>query len=331
MKASAAIAFVLLVALSRPAAANSIDDCRAAPGAIEPGVRLSACTEIIMSPIFSPGTKAQAFRFRGELHNEAGAFREAIADFDEALRREPGDAASFAGRGWAKFSIRDFGGALADYDSAIRLDPNEANFYLERGHVQLAANNADASMRDLTEAIRIDPESAVAYNNRGLAFRRKGELDAALRDYDTAIKLNPVYALAFANRGYLQEARGQRSAAIEDLRRALLLDPSLVEVKAALQRMGEAAPAESDRRIREGRDLTERNCSRCHAVGSQGASPNPRAPEFRNLRRLNTLLALRKPISRGIAAPHDQMPRFTLSDDQIDSIVAYINNLAAAK
>jgi hypothetical protein len=43
------------------------------------------------------------------------------------------------------------------------------------------------------------------------------------------------------------------------------------------------------------------------------------------------MLSLRKPITRGIAAPHDQMPQFVLSDDDVDMVVAYINSLAVGQ
>jgi mono/diheme cytochrome c family protein len=62
-------------------------------------------------------------------------------------------------------------------------------------------------------------------------------------------------------------------------------------------------------------------------IGLEGRSTNGNAPKFRDLSRLYTLLALREPITRGIAAPHDQMPQFAVSDEQIDMIVAYINSL----
>ena len=330
MKRKLAIAFLFVAASLQSALADLVDDCR---GERWPDSRLTACTEIIANPGFGPEVKGLAYRFRGDARNEAGAFAQAIADFSEAIRLNIHDASAFAGRGWARFSTRDFVGSIRDYDEAIRRSPDSANFYIERGHVYLVTGNADASVRDLTEAIKLSPRSASAYNNRGLAFRKKGDLDGALRDYDEAITINPVYALAYANRGYLQEARGQKNGAIADLRQALLLDPSLVAARDALRRLGagQSIAIESERRIHEGMGLAERNCSGCHAVGLQGKSPNPRAPEFRSLRRLHTLIALRRPITRGIAAPHDQMPQFSITDEQIDAIVAYINSLATKR
>ena len=44
--------------------------------------------------------------------------------------------------------------------------------------------------------------------------------------------------------------------------------------------------------------------------------------------RCHPLLALREPLSRGIAAPHDQMPKFALTEPEIDRIIAYINSLS---
>jgi mono/diheme cytochrome c family protein len=69
--------------------------------------------------------------------------------------------------------------------------------------------------------------------------------------------------------------------------------------------------------------------SGCHAIGAK--STNGNVPMFRNLSRLYTLLALREPITRGIAAPHDQMPQFAVSGEQIDMIVAYINSLSTGR
>ncbi len=327
MKQRMAIAAFLLAIFLGPASADLLDECRGRPWS---GGQLEACAEIIMNPAFGPIAKALAYRYRGEARADAGAFQQAIADFSDSIRTRPDNAPAFAGRARAEFSLGNFAGALDDYGEAIRLSPASADFHIARGHVYLSQGNQDASIRDLTEAIRLEPANATAFNNRGLALRKKGELDAAMQDYSTAIALNPVYALAWENRGYLQESRGQKAAAISDLGKALLLDPSLAGARDALKRLGswQAVAAESDRRVHDGQALAESNCSGCHAVGAQGASPNSRAPRFRDLSRPYAHLALRTPITRAIAAPHDQMPQFALPNEQTDMIVAYVNSLS---
>jgi tetratricopeptide (TPR) repeat protein len=330
MKGKLAIACFIVTLTCSAAVADVVDDCRQDR---RPEVRLRACSEIIRSPGFGPDVRALAYRHRGEARTEAGAIAQAIADFAESIRLRMDNMPAFAGRGRARFSGRNFAGSIADFSEAIRLSPGSANLYIERGHVYLVTGNADAAIRDLTEAIRLNPSSASAFNNRGLAYRRKGDLVRASEDYSAAIAINPIYGLAYANRGYLHESQGRRNEAIDDLRQALLLDPSMVGARDALRRLGAAGriTIESGERVRYGKALAERNCSGCHAVGVQGASPNRNAPEFRNLYRRHPLVALREPIMRGIAAPHDEMPQFLLSDDEIDTIVAYINSLSARR
>ena len=55
------------------------------------------------------------------------------------------------------------------------------------------------------------------------------------------------------------------------------------------------------------------------------------APAFRVLQQRHPVLTLREPLSRGIAAPHDEMPKFALADADVDKIVAYINSLPARR
>jgi tetratricopeptide (TPR) repeat protein len=181
------------------------------------------------------------------------------------------------------------------------------------------------------KAIRLNPKSASAYNNRGLAYRKLGKLDEAIADYTSAITLNPIYALAYNNRAYVLEAKGRKDEAMIDYGRALVLDPSLVEASKAQKRLGGTTGfvGESARLVREGQALVEASCSRCHAIGATGASPNPKAPEFRTLQQRHPVMALREPLSRGIAAQHDEMPKFALKHTDIDAIIAYINDMPA--
>jgi mono/diheme cytochrome c family protein len=190
-----------------------------------------------------------------------------------------------------------------------------------------------AAIADFTEAIRLNPKSASTFNRRGLAYRRSGDLTRAVEDYTSAIALNPAYALAFNNRGYVYEAQGHKDEAIADFKSAILLDPSLIGARDGLRRLGaaEALLAEAEARVQQGKSLVEKNCTPCHAVGPAGDSPNKKAPPFRTLHARHPNLALREPLSRGIAAPHDEMPRFALSSAEIDSIVAYVNNLAPTR
>ncbi|MGV3635617.1 MAG: c-type cytochrome, partial [Pseudorhodoplanes sp.] len=160
-----------------------------------------------------------------------------------------------------------------------------------------------------------------------------GDSVAGLADYTSAIAINPAYALAYANRGRLNQSIGKTDEAVRDLAESLRLDPSQVAVRNDLKKLGALDPAEreTNARVREGRTLVEISCAPCHAVGAGGTSPNPKAPPFHELRKRHDMLSLRTPITRGIAAPHDDMPQFKPTEAELDAIVAYINSLGVRR
>jgi tetratricopeptide (TPR) repeat protein len=319
----------LVVVAATAAVANKIDDCRQGRNS-ESSVR--ACSDVIAGAGYSADERALAYQRRGNARVDAGAGAQAVADFNEAIRLRPNEPAAYSDRARAKLSVQDISGAIADYSEALRLAPATASSYVGRGHAHFLKGDTTPAIADFTEALRLSPTSPSILNRRGLAYRRSGDLARAIDDYTAAIKLNPIYALAYNNRGYIYEAQGRKDDALLDFQTALLLDPSLIGARDGLVRLGVPPTffAETEQRVQDGKALAERTCSLCHAVGSTGASPNQKAPRFRDLHARHPGLALREPLSRGIAAPHDEMPKFALSGPEIDTIVAYINSLSAA-
>lgn len=291
--------------------------------------RIAACSSLIDAQGTPPLVRREALNARADAYAERADFAKAIADYTQALNLKPKDAVAYYGRGQARLSMRDTDGAISDFTQAIRYEDVGPGLYIARGYAYLVKGNPNEAIADFSVAIRRDPKNASALNNRGLAFRKKGNLDAAIKDYTNAISLNPVYALAYNNRGYVYEAKGDKKAAAADFRRALALDPSLVGARKGLKRLGEPmiAAAESDDLVARGKALAQKNCAWCHAIGKTGDSPNPRAPAWRHLHKRHPILALRDPLTRGIARPHDEMPNFKLTDEEVDTIVAYINSL----
>jgi len=317
------IAFVLA---STPVSASDLADCQRAR---DPGARMSACDRVVASQA-SDADKAIAYRNRGRLRASAGALDLALPDLDAAIVLDAKDAQAYLLRGQVRVARSDPEGAIADFSTAIRLSPQLSAAYAGRGHAQLLKGRARLAIQDFDQTIVLDPRSARAYNNRGLAHRKAGEDERAIADYTAAIMLNPIYALAYNNRAYVHESRGETDKAVHDYRRALVLDPALAGAMKGLERLGKTGSlaAEADRNVKAGKALAEAHCAWCHAVGTSGQSANPRAPAFRQLHARHPIMSLREPLTRGIAAPHDDMPKFAFDDNQIDMIVAYINSLS---
>jgi tetratricopeptide (TPR) repeat protein len=56
----------------------------------------------------------------------------------------------------------DYDSAIADYDQAVKLDPNDAAAYINRGKVYFEKGDYDCGMTDLKKALKITSDRAVA-------------------------------------------------------------------------------------------------------------------------------------------------------------------------
>ena len=85
----------------------------------------------------------------------------------------------------------DYERAIADFNEAIRLDPKDAAAYRNRGFAWKSKGDYDRAIADYNEAIRLDPKFAIAYYNRGLAYEAKNNLAQALTDFRSFVRLAP--------------------------------------------------------------------------------------------------------------------------------------------
>jgi cytochrome c len=81
----------------------------------------------------------------------------------------------------------------------------------------------------------------------------------------------------------------------------------------------------------KGLRILEAKCSRCHAVGKEGASPHAQAPPFRDVVIRYPPVYLAEALAEGIVAGHPDMPVFTFEPGEIDAIVGYLNSITPAR
>ncbi len=90
----------------------------------------------------------------------------------------------------------DWDRALADYDEAIKREPKNAVVRNNRGLAFHAKGDFDRAISDFSEAIKLDAKYAAAVLNRANAWRGKHDLNQAKEDLEAALKLNPQLAAA---------------------------------------------------------------------------------------------------------------------------------------
>jgi tetratricopeptide (TPR) repeat protein len=118
-----------------------------------------------------------------------GNYREAIADFNQAINLNFQDAIVYRNRGKARSQIGDHQGALADINQALKMQTQDNLVYIARGNVYQSMGNYLAAIQDYSQAIQMNPEHPLAYYNRGIAYTCLEEMPNAVEDYQKAASI----------------------------------------------------------------------------------------------------------------------------------------------
>jgi tetratricopeptide (TPR) repeat protein len=147
-------------------------------------------------------------------------YGEAIPDFDEAIRREPGRPLWYDERGLAYSYAGQHARAVEDYTRAIQLTPHpSASVFNNRGWAYLETGQFDKAVADLSKAIQISPDYLKAYENRAKAYAQLQEWPHAIADYTAAIELGPS-RWQYEKRAEARRASGDEQGADEDSKKA---------------------------------------------------------------------------------------------------------------
>lgn len=121
---------------------------------------------------------------------------QAMDDCNTAIERETlsqGDhVASFVNRGILRLIQNDFRNAEADFTQAMTIEPTQAEAFLNMGiaHYQQGRIESAAKLFERSLALRTK-FPAIAYFGRGLANEDRGDLKGAYADFRRARELHP--------------------------------------------------------------------------------------------------------------------------------------------
>ena len=81
-------------------------------------------------------------------------------------------------------------------------------------------------------------------------------------------------------------------------------------------------------RVEAGKQIAQKFCARCHAIGLQRTSTCPGAPPFRVIVAKGNVENLKEALGEGIVAGHPAMPQFQFKPDDAGSLIAYLKSLS---
>ncbi len=125
-------------------------------------------------------------------------------------------AIAYGNRGNAFGMLRRTREALADYEAAIRLDPTDPLTFYNRANVLFDLGRLREAERDYGRAIELNDTFALAYFNRGLTREKLGDLTGATDDYKIAETIDdPVAPKAKARRERLEAGAPHERAPLD--------------------------------------------------------------------------------------------------------------------
>lgn len=121
------------------------------------------------------GTKPALLRKRADAWRDFGLFKEALADYDQALKYNSEDADAYLGRALLRFRDRQFDKSLVDIDAAIANSPKSAILRVHKGNILLVAGQDKEANRAYEQAAAIDARVLAENRYRDLqSFDRRG-------------------------------------------------------------------------------------------------------------------------------------------------------------
>ncbi|RCR67642.1 caspase family protein [Larkinella punicea] len=154
------------------------------------------------------------------------AYREALEDVNQAIRRDEGPAKYYAQRAYIYIQLSEYERAARDYQQAINRAPSKADYYSGLSYCQTKHGRFDEAETTAQKGIDLNANSPYAYRNRGRARLRKGQVDVAIADFQTSLKLKHGQLFrVYCDLGEAYEQKGESQQALKYYQQSLDIDP----------------------------------------------------------------------------------------------------------
>ncbi|HUL51792.1 MAG TPA: tetratricopeptide repeat protein [Opitutaceae bacterium] len=153
----------------------------------------------------------------------AGQKPEAIAQYEAALRADPGLVDAESGLGNALLHAGRAPEAIAHFERAVRLRPDRPEVYVNLANVRSLTGDLPAAISSFEAALRLEPNDAETHFNLAAALAQMGRMEAAQAQFEAGLRLKPPDAEALANWGGVLLSAGHPVEAMAQFESALRL------------------------------------------------------------------------------------------------------------
>ena len=205
-------------------------------------VALLACSRLLKATDLDTVQRTRILELRGRASLTLFDFGEAVQDFTEVLKAEPGNLPILAGRAEALNEHGEHGKAAQDWSRIVTLKPGDMAARLKLGFSHYTAGAYDKAADAYEDAVKFDGKNPEAHIGAAKAYEGLNQREKADASLDSALKINPANSSALFARGEIAEARGDKKQAIESYSLSLKFNGMQIKPRQALQRLGIETP-----------------------------------------------------------------------------------------
>ena len=149
-------------------------------------VTLLACSE--PAPRVTPEQHAEGLYLKSQLEYHQGKFTEALGTLATVRRVLPADPRLPAAEGEVHLAMGQLKEAAADFEAALEKEPRRATTWSRLGYVRAQLGETEAAMTALRRAVALFPEDEGALALLGELHQRREEPDEAVRHFQLAAR-----------------------------------------------------------------------------------------------------------------------------------------------
>lgn len=150
--------------------------------------RIAGCSELILSPGIGQEDLSLAYAMRALAYSLKADYGRALADYDEAIRINPGFAVALNNRAWALFKAGRAREGLPDVERSLRLSPGSSHALDTRAHIRQQMGDTTGALADYEMAMVYGGERLIKLYQCGLQAKGlyEGRIDGR---YTSEVKL----------------------------------------------------------------------------------------------------------------------------------------------
>jgi len=228
-----------------PVPAGSAAELSRSTGAVDSRFAAEFEPEPTLPPLPVTGVSSAGAQAAGFSNFQAGDFGSALARFQEAIDREPGNADALNGAGQSLLQMSRPAEAVPLLERAVEARPGDATFRFNLAVALERIGSLPGAASEYQRLARQTPSDPRLFCNLGLALRRLGRNEEAMTAFEKATELAPDIAVAWLGLALSLDRNGRFEAAAPAFERFLALapdSPDAPRIREHVARLRQAAP-----------------------------------------------------------------------------------------